>query len=315
MVKKSFGIIFLSFLILIILPFLGRTFEFDNAIFWDLRVPRVLTCLLAGGGLAVGGLVFQAIFRNDLATPYTLGVASGASLGAALSIYFGLGSSFGWIYWNETTLGSFFGGLTSFFLLYSIAIYHKNFGRTLLLLSGVAMSMICSSLILFIQFISNEMDSLKIIQWLVGNVNIVGLETPLSLIPFVIFSLILIFFGSGELNLLRVGEIFAQSRGVCPKRVRKRLIFLVSLLITPIVAECGPIGFVGLIIPHMIKALGIQDHRFLIWICFFSGGAFLGICDLISRSLFENSLLPVGVVTALFGAPFFLWSLTRFRQY
>ena len=315
---KFLSIIFFCLFLIILLPFCGRTLEFDNVIFWDLRIPRVLTCWLAGGGLALGGLVFQAIFRNDLATPYTLGVASGASLGAVLSLHFGLGSvgvaSWIYSYGSGTTLGAFLGGLLSIFCLYSIALLRKNFGPTLLLLAGVAMSMICSSLILFIQFIGHDMNSLRIIQWLVGSVNVVGMETPLRLAPFVLFGFLFLFFQSGQLNLLSVGEVFAQSRGVDPHKVRRRLFLIVSLLITPIVAECGPIGFVGLITPHLIKSWGVRDHRLLIWICFFVGGALLGLCDLISRILIENSLLPVGVVTALLGGPFFLWSLLRSRQ-
>ncbi len=310
-ISRLFLILFISGFVLALLPILGRTFEFNNTLFWELRVPRVLTCCLAGGGLSVAGLVFQAIFRNDLATPYTLGTASGASLGAVMAIFWGISGEL--LYWNAITLAAFLGGLIASFFIYVVAQYRKNFNPTTLLLIGVAIGMICSSAILFIQFVSHEMSSLRMIRWLMGGVNVVGMETPLSLAPVVLLSVFFLFFYSGEMNLLSVGEVFSKSRGIDPNGARKRLFILVSFLVAPIVAECGPIGFIGLITPHVVKRWMGSDHRFLILACFLVGGVFLGLCDLFSRILIEDSLIPVGVVTALLGGPFFLWVLLRQR--
>ncbi len=309
-VSKFFILVVLSGLILAILPVLGRSFEFGNTIFWHIRFPRVLTCWLVGGGLSVGGLIYQAIFRNDLATPHILGITSGASLGTAITIFFGLtGHTFG--YWDFKTLMAFLGGLGSSVLIYIMAEYWKNFRIENLLLTGVAISMICSSFVLLIQFLDHERTTSQIIYWLVGGVDVVGMETPLSLAPLVFLSLLILFFYSGELNLLSVGKIFSQSRGVDFEKKIKVILIVISFLIASIVAECGPIGFIGLIIPHIVKGILGRDHRFLIGACFMVGGAFLGCCDLVARTFFQYSVIPVGVITAFLGGLFFLWVLIK----
>ena len=303
-----------SVFILAVLPILGRSFEFGNAIFWDIRFPRMLTCWLVGGGLSVGGLVFQAMFRNDLATPYVLGIASGASLGASIAVFLGVAEKiFG--YWNFMVLMAFLGGLCSSFLIYLMVQYRKNFKIENLLLVGIALSMICSSLVLFTQFLGHERSILQIAHWLAGGVNVVGMETPLTLAPSILLSLFVLFFQSGKLNVLSVGKIFSLSRGVNPDKTLKFLFLVVSFLIAPIVAECGPIGFVGLIVPHIVKRWLGRDHRFLIWASFMAGGAFLGLCDLLARTLIQHTLIPVGAVTALLGGLFFLWMLLRQTRY
>ena len=309
-ILRFITIIGFSVFILAILPILGRDLEFGNAIFWNIRFPKMLTCWLVGGGLSVGGLVFQAMFRNDLATPYVLGVASGASLGASIAVFLGIAERiFG--YWNFMVLMAFMGGLGSSFLIYFMVQYRKNFKIENLLLVGIALSMICSSLVLFIQFLGHEKSILQITHWLAGGVNVVGMETPLTLAPSVLLSLFVLFFQSGKLNVLSVGKIFSLSRGVDPDKTLKFLFIVVSFLIAPIVAECGPIGFVGLIVPHIVKRWLGRDHRFLIWASFMAGGAFLGLCDLLARTLNQHTLVPVGAVTALMGGFFFLWMLLK----
>ena len=309
-IPRFLVIIGVSVFILAILPVMGRSFEFGNTIFWNIRLPKMLTCWLVGGGLSVGGLVFQAMFRNDLATPYVLGVASGASLGASLAVFFGIAERiFG--YWNLMVLMAFLGGLGSSFLIYLMVQYRKNFKIENLLLTGVALSIICSSLVLLIQFLGHERSVLQITHWLAGGVYVVGMETPLSLAPSILLSLFILFFQSGKLNVLSVGKIFSLSRGVDPDKTLKFLFVVVSFLIAPIVAECGPIGFVGLIVPHIVKCWLGRDHRFLIWASFMAGGAFLGLCDLLARTAIQHTLIPVGAVTALLGGLFFLWMLLK----
>jgi iron complex transport system permease protein len=304
---------FLCLLILGISPYLGiNGLETNPEILYQIRWPRAILALLAGGGLSLGGLVFQAVFRNDLASPYTLGIASGASFGAALSLF--LGFSWSWFLLSDTFIFSLLGALVTVFFIFSVAYMKKRFDDQTLILSGVAIGMSFSSLVLLFQFLSHEMSSMKIIRWLMGGVNTIGWESIFLLLPWVLIALIWFYRQSGVLNLLSVGDVFAQTRGVNSERSKKRLFIFTSILIACIVSECGPIAFVGLMAPHMTKKFMGRDHRVLVPITFLAGGSFLVFCDLISRSLVANSILPVGVVTAFLGGPFFLIILLRSKS-
>jgi len=317
--QKYLGLIALiTVMTLVICPFLGVDFlspqlifngkdELVNSIFWKIRLPRVLSAFLVGGALSLGGLVFQAMFRNSLATPYTLGIASGSSLGAALYLQLGLSLSFGFI--NGMSLFTFLGAMLSVCLVYFVAKTRGRLEMNTLLLAGVIIGMFFSSFILFIQFIANERSAMRIIRWLMGGLDVVGMETVYSLIPFVAIGLIFCFRLCGELNLLTLGDDLATTRGVNVERIRKLLFFLTSIMIAGVISECGPIGFVGLIIPHMIKKVSSYNHYYLVPQSFLAGGSFLVLCDLLSRSLFVETLLPVGVITSLLGGPFFLYIL------
>ena len=307
--KSVFWVIFLSCLTLIALPFLGRTLDYGSPIFWAIRVPRVLTCFLVGGGLAVGGVVFQSLFRNDLATPYTLGLASSAALGAALSFFLGIEKEF--LFWDMPTICAFLAAFGTGVVIYTISKIQHHDGPVILLLSGVAIGMTCSGLLLLIQFLSFEGGPLAITYWMMGEVNVVGLETFWSLSPLVVLTTTGLFCYARKLNLLNIGDTFAQSRGVDPSQSRRAVLLLGALLVSVIVAECGPIGFVGLITPHILKHWIKKDLRLLLPACFFGGGAFLGLCDLGARILLPHSLLPIGIVTALLGGPFFFFILLK----
>jgi iron complex transport system permease protein len=281
--------------------------ELINSIFWQLRVPRVLTAFLVGGALSLGGLIFQAMFRNSLATPYTLGIASGSSLGAALYIQLGLSLSLGFL--NGISLFTFLGALASVSLVYFIARGRGRVEMNTLLLAGVIIGMFFSSFILIIQFMSNERSAMNIIRWIMGGLDVVGMETVYSILPFVLIGFIVSIRLSGEMNLLTLGDDLANSRGLNVERIRKLLFLFTSLMIAGVVAECGPIGFVGLIVPHIIKKLSGYNHYYLVPQSFMAGGIFLVLCDLFSRSIFVETLLPVGVITSLLGGPFFLYIL------
>ncbi len=286
--------------------------EIQQMIIYELRIPRVLFAFTAGCGLALCGMVFQAMFRNPLATPFTLGVASGASLGAAFSVYTGI--SFTILGLSATSLSAFAGALIAISFVYSISRFRFGFSGETLLLTGVAISFFFSSLILFIQYLSNVADSFHIIRWLMGSLTVVGYQELKQLLPFVTMTALVIIYLSRELNLLMAGDEIATSRGVSVKYVRYVLFFVTSLCVGAIVALCGPIGFVGMMVPHICRLIIGEDHRYLIPATLLFGGSFLVICDTLARLIIAPAELPVGVITTLLGGPFFLWLLMRYKS-
>jgi iron complex transport system permease protein len=278
-------------------------------IFWSLRVPRVLTAFLAGSGLALGGLCFQAMFRNALATPFTLGVASGASLGVALCVKTGL--VFTLLGAPGETVFAFGGAMLAVGVVYGLTRLRGGCSTTTMLLAGVAVSFFFSSLILFLQYISDFADTFRIVRWLMGGVEAAGYRSPAALGAFLLIGALLVLLNTAELDLLTVGDEFAISRGVNVPRTKAVLFVAVSFLIAGVVAVCGPIGFVGMICPHICRLLLGPGHRRLIPAALLAGGAGLTLCDAVARTLVAPVEIPVGIVTALLGGPFFLWLLLR----
>ncbi|HEC60420.1 hypothetical protein LCGC14_1023380 [marine sediment metagenome] len=309
-------ILVVTIAVLLISPFLGLNGiinpEIQHHILTQLRIPRILFAFIAGAGLAVCGMVFQAMFRNPLATPFTLGVASGASLGAALYVF--LGFSFSIMSIDGSTFAAFLGSLIAISFVYSISRLRSGFSSETLLLTGVAISFFFSSLILFIQYMSNISDSFRILRWLMGGLTTVGYNDVLQLLPFVSICIGVILWLSRELNLLMAGDDIALSRGLAVQKTRYLLFFVTSLCVGAIVALCGPIGFIGMMVPHICRLLIGSDHQWLTPATLLFGGAFLIICDTIARLIIAPSEIPVGVITTLLGGPFFLWLLIRSRN-
>ncbi|MBE9533044.1 MAG: iron ABC transporter permease [Proteobacteria bacterium] len=305
-----------SITILVTSPYFGLIHSLDaeiqQHILTQIRIPRVLFAFVAGAGLAICGMVFQAMFNNPLATPFTLGVASGASLGAAL--YVTLGLSFTLIGIDGASLSAFLGALLAISFVYSISRLHSGFSTETLLLTGVAISFFFSSLILFAQYLSNVTDSFRILRWLMGSLNIVAYRDLLQLLPFVSICIAVILWLTRELNLLMAGDDLALSRGVSVQKVRYLLFFVTSLCVGAIVALCGPIGFVGMMVPHICRLLIGNDHRWLAPASLLFGGAFLIVCDTIARLIIAPAEIPVGVITTLLGGPFFLWLLVKSKS-
>ena len=289
--------------------FTTGTHMLEHRIFWGIRVPRACVAFIAGSSLAMTGMCFQALFRNPLATPFTLGVCSGASLGAAL--YVRLGFSFALWHVSGTSLFAFVGALCSILLVYGLTRIRRSCSTATMLLAGVAVSFFFSSLILFLQYISDFTHSFRIIRWLMGGVDVAGYRPLLGLIPFFLGGTALIGLLVNDLNLMAVGEEFALSRGASVHRTRKLCFFGASLMVGGVVATCGPIGFVGMICPHICRLLVGPNHRWLAPASILFGGAFLTICDTVARTLVAPAEIPVGVITALLGGPFFLWLLIR----
>lgn len=313
----------LALLVLALSPLMGMKFIVPQALFvegadamdrdilLDIRLPRVCMAFLAGAALSLSGMVFQAIFRNPLATPFTLGVSSGAALGTAL--YIRLGLSFALLGISGMSIAAFAGALLAMFVVYGLTRLKGGFSSATLLLAGVAISYFCSSLILMIQYLSGFTHSYRIIRWMMGSLDVTGFE-PVGNV------LLLVIIGSGavlvmirELNLLMTGEELAVSRGANVSVVKKTLFASVSLMIGGVVAFCGPIGFVGLIVPHICRLLIGPDHRFLTPASFLFGGVFLTVCDTVARTIIAPTEIPVGIITALLGGPFFIWLLLTRR--
>ncbi len=281
----------------------------DYHIFWNLRVSRVLVAFLAGSGLAICGMVFQALFLNTLATPFTLGVAGGASCGAAMVIY--LGGLPGLFVGPGVTLGAMGGAGLAMALVLGFSQTRMGHQRHVMLLAGVAVSFFFSSLLLFIQSLSSFYQSFQIIRWLMGGIAVAGYGEVFLLLPVLLPGFWFIFKQAPQLNLLLLGDELAQSRGLQVARTRKWLFLVVSAIVATIVSVTGPIGFVGLVIPHICRLLWGGNHRYLAPMTLTLGGTSLVVCDLVARLVLAPAGIPVGVITSLIGAPFFFFLLLR----
>jgi iron complex transport system permease protein len=281
----------------------------DRTILWRLRVPRVLLGLLGGAILAMTGVAFQTLFRNALAEPYTLGVAGGAALGAVAALQFMDWSSI--VGFSTVTVASFLGAAAVGLVLVALARTRKGSETGTLLLAGIAISLSCSALILFIQYLADFTRSFRMVRWMMGGLAVVGYREVLWVLPWAIVGGLLLFAKRHSLDLLLAGEEIAASRGLDLDRTRWVVLAVVSAMVGSLVAVAGPIGFIGLIVPHILRRFVGSTHAVLIPACFFGGGAFLAVCDLAARTVMAPAELPVGVLTALLGGPFFLWLLMR----
>ncbi|MBN2343943.1 MAG: iron ABC transporter permease [Deltaproteobacteria bacterium] len=300
-------------------PFLGMTCfsvselmslpsdAMEHHIFFQMRLPRVLVAFLSGAALSLGGMVFQAMFKNALATPFTLGVAGGASFGA--SMYIRLGLMFSVLGIPGVTIAAFGGALLSISLVFGLTKAGRNDSTNTMLLAGVGLSFFFSSAIFFAQYLSDFTQSFQILRWLMGGLAVQGYTTFFDLLPIVSGGALVILYFTHDLNALTTGEEEAIGRGVNVSRTRTILFFTVSLMVAAVVAACGPIGFVGMMAPHICRLLIGADHRLLTWASMLFGGFFLTWCDVLSRTLIAPAEIPVGVITALLGGPFFIWLL------
>ncbi len=279
----------------------------DVQIVRELRIPRVIAAFVAGVVLSLSGMAFQALFRNPLATPFTLGVSSGASFGAALALNLGLTGALLGV--SIPALAAFAGALFSTGLVYGLTYLRSGFSTATLLLAGVAVSFFFSSLILFVQYTADVYNSFRMLRWVMGGLAVVDYDSIWTMLPFAAAGGVLLWLFRQELNLLLLGDDLATSRGVDVPRVKLVLFFTVSLMVGGVVAVCGPIGFVGMMVPHMCRMMVGHDHRVLTPASALFGGAFLVACDTAARIVLAPAELPVGVVTSLLGGPFFLWLL------
>jgi iron complex transport system permease protein len=278
-------------------------------IFWQLRLPRVVVAFLAGAGLAIGGAAFQALFRNPLATPFTLGVASGAAFGVALVSRLGIGLAVAGV--TLDSVAALSGALLAVAVVWALTHLRPAFSTMVLLLAGVAMSFFFTSLILFLQYTAALGDSYRIVRWLMGGLAGVGGRDVLQMLPFVGVGIVALGWRASELDLLSIDSDIAASRGVDVIGTRRWIFLATSVMVGGVVATCGPIGFVGMMAPHICRLLVGAEHRHLLLASCLFGGAFLAFCDALARTLMAPAELPVGVITAFLGGPFFMWLLLR----
>ena len=276
-------------------------------IFWRLRVPRVIIGFIAGASLALSGMAFQAVFRNPLATPFTLGVSSGAAFGAALYMKAGLAFGLAWL--PGQSISAFIWAAVSIALVYGLTRVRRGFSTATMLIAGVAINFFFSSLILFMQYMSDFTQSFRIVRWLMGGVETIGYSGIWTLIPFMAIGAAIVFTSLRELDLLSLGDDIAAGRGVEIKRTRRRIFMAASLLVGGVVSVCGPIAFVGMMAPHICMLIVGEGHTRLAPASFLFGGTFLVLCDTLARTVIAPAEIPVGVITALLGGPFFLWLL------
>jgi iron complex transport system permease protein len=283
----------------------------DREIFMIARLPRILFGAIAGGALAMAGVLFQAILRNSLADPFTLGVSAGSSLGAFIAIWLGLETVVLGI--PIVSVAAFSGALLTILLVFFIARTGTVVPTFTLILAGVTLNFILFAVMMFIHYAANFSQSYQMTRWTMGSLDIAEMRHVLSAVPFVIGCLIGLMWIAAQLNPLSASEEWALSRGVDVRRIKRLAYFIGSILTGAVTAFSGPIGFVGLIIPHTVRLIAGPDHRVLVPASFFLGAAFLVICDTAARTLFSPTEIPVGVITALLGGPFFIFLLKRNR--
>lgn len=296
---------------------LGRVFDstipfadnLDAQIFFLARLPRALAAALVGGTLAAAGVVFQGLLQNPLATPYTLGVSAGASLGAMLAITFGASLPFAGV-----TGASLSGATLAVLVVYALAqARHRGLSTTVLLLAGVTLNAFFSALILFVQYLSDFAQTFRAIRWLMGNLDVAGYGPMLAAAPFLTIAFAAFAWLARPLDLLTLGADAASARGVNVARAHRVAFFSASLATGAAVSVGGPIGFIGIIVPHLVRLVVGASHRLVLPAATFFGATFLVLCDTLARTVLAPIELPVGIITAIIGGPFFLWMLMRGR--
>jgi len=303
----------LSIIFLFLAPFYGQIeIEYRNLfdstsmgykLFWELRVPRVTVAFFAGGLLGLGGMIFQSLFKNPMGTPYTLGVASGSTLGVASAIIFGF-SSF-------VTLFGFLGALGTVILLFGITARLKSYESNSLLLVGIALSFFYSATLMILFYLSNESQSFEIVRFTMGSVDVVNIDEILLIVVSSLTLFMITLWYRYELRVLLTSNENAFLKGVNVKRVNTILLFIVSIVTGVSVSITGPIGFVGLVIPHIIKIFYKKSTDRLIYPIFFYSGIFLVLSDFIARNLGNNSDIPIGIITSFIGGPFFIYLIIK----
>jgi len=298
------------FVVIAASPFAGETLQGDTGwfIFWQLRLPRVLMGLIAGGALSLVGGTYQTVFANPLASESTVGTLAGATLGAVLAVVFGAGG--GQEFLPAITLSAFLGALVVTLLLTAIASSGRA-SMNSVLLAGVAISLMASALSTGLQYTADLNSMFTAARWSLGNLQQMGYDGLVLIVPFVLPSCGLLLWQTRALETLAGGEDRAHSQGVDVSRLRALSLGSGALAVAAVVAWCGPIAFVGLIVPHIVRMLVGASRRVMLPWSLLIGGAFLVACDTAARVAWPRGELPVGVVTAALGAPALVWLVAR----
>jgi iron complex transport system permease protein len=279
---------------------------------WLIRFPRVMLALAVGMGLAVCGVIMQAVVKNPLADPYVLGISSGASLGATLAIMLGLKAVLGS---NSVGLAAFIGAMgTSFAVMFISGMGGRsNAGK--LILAGMAVSSVCSSFSSFVLYITNDKNATsEITFWTMGSLGGAKWSTVAIVLPIILLGTVIFWTQYRNLNLMLLGDEVSITLGTDLHKIRNRYMILASLMVGFAVYAAGMIGFVGLIIPHAVRMIFGTDHKKLIPLCALTGAVFLLWCDVACRIILKNSEMPIGILVSIIGAPCFIYLMAR-RSY
>lgn len=286
--------------------------EIATNIVWKIRMPRVVLAGLVGASLSIAGAAFQALFKNPLADPYTLGVSSGASVGAVATLFFGISVPFLGIY--TLPVFSMIGALVTMLLVISFAkLVDRAMKMETIILTGIIFSSFLGSVISLMIALTGE-ELRQIIGWLLGSVSMRGWSFVQMALPFIIIGSFLLWLNRRELNAMLFGEERARYLGVNVKKRKIMILIGGSMLTGTAVAVSGTIGFVGLVVPHMTRLLFGSDNRHVLPLSFINGAALLIVCDLVSRTIISPTELPIGVITAFIGAPVFAFIFFRQRR-
>lgn len=318
----NFGAVDISFVdaskvILSRLPFLNSLIsvqgikESTRIIILNLRLPRIIAAALVGMALSVVGAAYQSIFKNAMADSYVLGVSSGAALGAAIAITLGVEANA--LGMGITTISAFLGAIATAFLVLNIARIGSKLSDVTLMLAGISVSFFLSSLISLIMTFKRE-EIEKIVMWTMGSVASENWRSISLLAPIVFIGITIICLFLRELNVMLLGEESAGNLGIEVYKVKNILIIVSTLMVAAVVSFSGVIGFVGLIVPHMIRLIFGSDNRIVIPFSATIGAIFLVLCDTIARSIVPPAEIPVGVITSIFGVPFFLYLLIKSKK-
>ncbi len=320
MIKVSVWLVLVF--VMVLSPFIGAVSlniqdilnanSLDSTIFFELRLPRVLFAFFAGAILGLSGLLFQTLFRNALMTPYTLGISSGAVLGAGIAIKLGLSTLFFGI--AAISIFGFLGAILTVILLVYLSRFLKSNQHQSLLLLGIALSLFYTSALMVVFYLGDPVQNDTLIRFTMGSLSVIGWGYPLVLGLIAAALLITVLLYRFELQILSTSESAALLKGINTKRVTLILLLISSLGIGTLVSISGPIGFIGLVVPHIILKLypTTVPNRILKTALF--GGLFLVLCDTITRGLQTQSELPIGIVTALIGGPFFIYLIISRSQ-
>jgi len=278
-----------------------------QTILWKIRLPRVILAAAVGATLSLGGMVFQALLRNPLAEPYILGISGGSAVGAISGILLGVS------FFPGVTFLSFLGSMLTLGAVLLLSGGSSSTGKDSLLLGGVMMNAFCGALIMFLISVSQGSKMQQIIYWLMGDLSMSSSSNlPLLLLCLPCFVVILVL--ARPLNIILTGRDSAIAMGVNVRLISTILLVTTSMMVSLAVCQSGLIGFVGLLIPHLLRMVFGADHRLLGPGCILAGGSFLVLCDLLARTLPQHGEMPVGIITALTGAPLFIFLLWRSRR-
>ncbi|HMA59895.1 MAG TPA: iron chelate uptake ABC transporter family permease subunit [Halanaerobiales bacterium] len=311
-ISLSFGSINLSPLKVLKIIFFGEDVKQSlNVIIKQIRLPRIILSFLVGAGLSIAGVVFQGVIRNPMVDPYIVGISAGAGTGVTLAIVLNLQISF--LFFNTIPLMAFFGSLITVYIVYNLAKTKDKVPVVTFLLAGVAVGFVLNAVMSFFMVIGTR-DLSKIVYWLLGSLSTASWQDIRLMLPYFVVGNFIIIFFLKDLNLILLGERDAQHLGVDVEKSKRYLIIGASLVTASVVSVSGSIGFIGLIVPHIARMLVGPDHKKLFPTAAILGGIFLIVSDDLARILLAPMEIPVGIITALTGGPYFIYLLRKQKK-